>query len=92
MSKILVIGYFGYCTNQFDGQTVKTRNVYKLVKEQVKGEADYYDTENFQYRKSCIPKLFLKMIRCHILFYLLAQNNLKNNFSNNILFICRVSL
>ena len=30
--KILVIGYFGYKSNQLDGQTIKTRNVYKLIK------------------------------------------------------------
>ncbi|MCM1956746.1 glycosyltransferase family 4 protein [Bacteroides uniformis] len=77
MSKILVVGYFGYCTNQLDGQTVKTRDVYRLVREQVKGEVDYYDTEDFQYHKIGIPKLFWKMIRCNILFYLPAQNNLK---------------
>ena len=77
MSKILVVGYFGYCTNQLDGQTVKTRDVYRLVREQVKGKVDYYDTEDFQYHKIGIPELFCKMIRCSILFYLPAQNNLK---------------
>ena len=33
MSKVLVLGYFGYQTNQLDGQTVKTRDVYRLAKE-----------------------------------------------------------
>lgn len=35
MMKILVLGYFGYQTNQLDGQTVKTRDLYRLAKEQL---------------------------------------------------------
>lgn len=34
-TKVLVLGYFGYMTNQLDGQTVKTRDVYRLAKEQL---------------------------------------------------------
>lgn len=32
---ILIIGYFGYVTNQLDGQTIKTRNVFDLIKRNV---------------------------------------------------------
>jgi glycosyltransferase involved in cell wall biosynthesis len=80
MSKTLVVGYFGYCTNQLDGQTVKTRDVYRLVREQVEGEVDYYDTEDIKYRRLGIVKLLWKMICCRMLFYLPAQNNLKSFF------------
>ena len=47
-----MLGYFGYLTNQLDGQTVKTRDVYRLVKEQL-GECkvDYFDTQEFQNNK-----------------------------------------
>lgn len=76
-NKILVLGYFGYKTNQLDGQTVKTRDVYKLVKGQDNVIVDYYDTQDFQYHKLSIFKMFWKVICCRTLFYLPAQNNLK---------------
>jgi len=31
--KILVIGYFGYKNNQLDGQTIKTRSIYTILKQ-----------------------------------------------------------
>ena len=31
MNKFIVLGYFGYRTNQVDGQMVKTRDVCRLV-------------------------------------------------------------
>ena len=77
MKKILVLGYFGYNTNQLDGQTVKTRDLYRLVKEQAGGDVDYYDTEDFQFNKLSVFKMFWKVIRCHTLFYLPAHNNLR---------------
>lgn len=78
MKKILVLGYFGYLTNQLDGQTVKTRDVYRLVKEQL-GECkvDYFDTQEFQNNKMKIFPMFWKIMRCKTLFYLPAHNNLK---------------
>lgn len=78
MSKVLVLGYFGYLTNQLDGQTVKTRDVYRLVKEQL-GECkvDYFDTQEFQNNKMKIFTMFWKIMRCKTLFYLPAHNNLK---------------
>ena len=80
MKEVLVLGYFGYNTNQLDGQTVKTRDIYKLVESQTKGEVDYYDTEDFKYHKLSIFKMFWKVIRCRTLFYLPAHNNLKAIF------------
>lgn len=41
MKSILVIGYFGYNTGQLDGQTVKTRDVYRLTIEQTHDAVDY---------------------------------------------------
>lgn len=80
MRKILVLGYFGYNTNQLDGQTVKTRDIYRLVKEQYAGGVDYYDTENFKSNKFSILQMFWKLMRCKTLFYLPAHNNLKYIF------------
>ena len=80
MNKILVLGNFGYRSNHLDGQTVKTRDVYRLVTEQVKGKVDYYDTEDFRYKKLSIFKMFWKVIRSRTLVYLPAHNNLKYIF------------
>lgn len=80
MKGILVIGYFGYNTGQLDGQTVKTRDVYRLAIEQTHDAVDYYDTEDFKFNKMSIFKMFWKVIKCQILFYLPAHNNLKYVF------------
>lgn len=77
MNKVLVLGYFGYNTNQLDGQTVKTRGIYRLVKEQINADIDFYDTEDYKYRKLSVLKMFWKVIKCDRLVYLPAHNNLK---------------
>ena len=75
--KILVLGYFGYLTNQLDGQTVKTRDVYRLAKEQLNDcTVDYFDTQELKRNKFFIFKMFWKVMCCKTLFYLPAQNNL----------------
>lgn len=76
MKKILVLGYFGYNTNQLDGQTVKTRNVYQLVSE-FYNNVDSYDTEDFKVNKFSIFTMFRKIVACDMLVYLPAHNNLK---------------
>ena len=50
MNKILVLGYFGLQTNQLDGQTVKTRDLYRLVSQEF-DNVEYYDTEDFKINK-----------------------------------------
>lgn len=78
MKRILVLGYFGYLTNQLDGQTVKTRDVYRLAKEQSREySVDYFDTQDLKKNKLLIFRMFWKVIHCDTLFYLPAQNNLK---------------
>ena len=77
MKNTLILGYFGYKTNKLDGQTVKTRDIYRLTKEQLKkSEVDYFDTQCLQGNKLQVLKMFWKVIRCKTLFYLPAQNNL----------------
>lgn len=83
---VLVLGYFGYETNQLDGQTVKTRDVYRLAKEQIgESRVDYFDTQRFQWNKFSVFLMFWKAVHCKALFYLPAQNNLRFVFP--ILFI-----
>lgn len=78
MKKLLVLGYFGYNTNQLDGQTVKTRDVYRLTKEQIgDSKVDYFDTQDLQKNVFLVFKMFWKIICCSTLFYLPAHNNLK---------------
>lgn len=77
---ILVLGYFGYVTNQLDGQTVKTRDVYNLLKEKSEDEVTYFDTQTFKVSKLNILKMFWMIIKAHHVFYLPAHNNLKYIF------------
>lgn len=95
MSKVLVLGYFGYTTNQLDGQTVKTRDVYRLTVEQLLNQkVDFYDTQEFQTKKLSILKMFWKVARCETLFYLPAHNNLKwiFPFIYCLSVVCRVKI
>jgi len=88
---ILVLGYFGYITNRINGQTVKTRNVYELLK--AKNEelrpVIYFDTQQFQYNKLSLFKMAWQVINCKKLIYLPAHNNLKYIFPV-IYFLCKL--
>lgn len=75
-NKILVLGYFGYRTNQLDGQTIKTRDLYRLVNEKFEN-THFFDTQDFRYSKLSVFKMFWKIICCRKLVYLPAHNNLK---------------
>lgn len=80
-NKILVLGYFGYITNQLDGQTVKTRDIFRLLREQKGAEnVDFYDTQLFKFKRSSLFNMFYKVMRCKTLIYLPAHNNLKYIF------------
>lgn len=76
MNKILVLGYFGLQTNQLDGQTVKTRDLYRLVSQEF-DNVEYYDTEDFKINKLSIIKMFWKVMTCQTIVYLPAHNNLR---------------
>lgn len=77
--KVLVVGYFGEKSNKLDGQTIKTRSLYHLLKKS-KIDVDYFDTESVKYSKLSIFKLLYKILLCDDIFYLPAQNNLRNFF------------
>jgi len=80
--KVLVLGYFGYANHQLDGQTVKTRNVYDLLKtrEDEIGTISYFDTQQFQQSKLSVLKMFSAVLKCDKLIYLPAHSNLKYIF------------
>lgn len=75
----LVIGYFGYRTNQLDGQTIKTRNLYNLLQNKI-SNVEYFDTQDFQYGVKNIFFMLKKILKCKTLYYLPAHNNLKYIF------------
>ena len=80
---VFVLGYFGYETNQLDGQTVKTRNIYELLKnrkQEIDFDLSYFDTQIFQSNKVSVLKMFAKIWNSDILFYIAAHNNLKYFF------------
>lgn len=75
--KILVLGYFGINNNQLCGQTVKTRNIYDLIKKHEKeiGDVVYFDTQVFKQNRLYVFKMFWQILSCNKLIYLPAQNN-----------------
>jgi|SRR5690554_5358805 len=78
--KILILGYFGYENNQLDGQTVKTRNIFTLLKSKEDSffkTVSYFDTQTFQKSKINLLKAFTAISKVDLLFYLPAHNNLK---------------
>jgi len=81
-NNILVLGYFGYATNKLDGQTVKTRNVFELLKINCNNLAsiDYFDTHQFQKTNLYLFIMIWKILRCNKLVYMPADDNLKYLF------------
>lgn len=78
--KILVLGYFGFDTNQIDGQTIKTRDVYTVLQKNLKEGVDYFDTQSFKRSKFNMFNLLIKMIKSDVIFYLPAHSNLNYIF------------
>jgi glycosyltransferase involved in cell wall biosynthesis len=90
-NRILVLGYFGYVTNQLDGQTIKTRSIYNLLKNKDKyiGSIKIFDSQSFQQNKLYILKMFWLILLCDKLVYIPAQNNLTYLFPF-IYIICNI--
>jgi glycosyltransferase involved in cell wall biosynthesis len=77
---IFVLGYFGYDTNQLDGQTVKTREIHKLFEKNTGNKVRFFDTERLKKSRLNILLLLIQIMRIRVLVYLPAQNNLKHFF------------
>ena len=73
---ICVLGAFGYDTNQLDGQTVKTRNVYKLLQFNYDGKLYGVDTMHIRRSPLAAFKLFWYLARCKTLILTPCLNNL----------------
>lgn len=90
--KILVYGYFGYETNQLDGQTIKTRAIFELLEKnaaEINMVVDYFDTQTFKKNKFNLIKSWYLISKSDVLYYLPAHNNLKYLFPF-IFFICKL--
>ena len=77
---ILVFGYFGYITNQLDGQTVKTRAIYDLMRTKGTTEVSFADSQEFRHSFKSIIRFLKDLVLCDTLLWLPAQNNLKYLF------------
>lgn len=78
--KILVLGYFGNISNKLDGQTVKTRSIYELLRNKSSDEILFFDTEILKFNKFKFVNLIKQLCFCHRLVYLPAHGNLKYLF------------
>ncbi|MCR4965151.1 MAG: glycosyltransferase [Bacteroidales bacterium] len=76
MQRFLVLGAFGYDTNQLDGQTVKTRNVFRLLQENHAGRVDTFDTIHVRKNPFSLFKLLWYLLRCNTLIIIPCLNNL----------------
>lgn len=77
---ILVIGYFGYLTNQIDGQTIRTRSIYSLLQAKSESNVHFFDTQSFKESKVNLIKLIYLLLKSDIIFNVAAQGNLKYLF------------
>jgi glycosyltransferase involved in cell wall biosynthesis len=77
--KVLVFGNFGYNHNELCGQTVKTRNIYELLKSKEPShfsKVEYFDTDSLNENKFRLINGFHALTKTDILFYLPATKNL----------------
>lgn len=76
MKRVLVLGAFGYDTNQLDGQTVKTRNIYKILQKNYEGHLSYADTMHVRRNFFSAFRMLWELIRCNTLIIIPCLNNL----------------
>lgn len=77
--KILVIGYFGYKTNQLDGQTLRTRSVYNLLNGRCKVDTKIssFDTQSIYNSVFNVFTLCKEIINSNNIIFLMAINGKK---------------
>lgn len=80
--KILLLGYFGFKTNQKDGQTIKTRQCYTLIERRAGDGVSlrFFDTEILHFYPWKILGLLWKTVCADKVVYLPAHNNLRYFF------------
>lgn len=87
MKRILVLGYFGYLNNQIDGQTLKTRSIYDLLRLKSKNShVIFFDTQKFQKNRFYLLNLIGLLLTIDTLIYLPGRRNLK--YLSAVIFMC----
>ena len=76
MSKIVVLGAFGYDRKQLDGQTIKTRNIYNLLSERHNGKLKGFDTLLFRRKPWQVFALLWHLMTCKTLVLIPCRRNL----------------
>ncbi len=76
MNRILMIGTLGYWNNQLDGQTIKTRNIFRLLTQRYKGRTDACDTLRLKRNPLMGFKLLWQLMRCDTVVIVPCGNNL----------------
>jgi glycosyltransferase involved in cell wall biosynthesis len=78
---LLLIGNFGYLTNQLDGQTVKTRNIRKLIEKKYEGNCYFFDTSYVKRNPLLLFNMFFFAAKCNKVIVVPADGFLANLFS-----------
>ncbi|MEB8344825.1 glycosyltransferase family 4 protein [Flavobacteriaceae bacterium KMM 6898] len=76
---VLVFGNFASISTVLCGQTVKTRNIYNLLKSKESTHfksVNYFDTDSIQEKKTSLLKGLKEVMKADILYYLPAKNSL----------------
>ena len=76
-NSLFVIGYFGFSNNKIDGQTIKTRNLFDLLKMKQMTSISYFDSSFLKSNKFLIFNLIKGIISSTHIIYLPAHNNLR---------------
>lgn len=76
--KIFIIGDFGYATNSIGGQTIKTRNIHEVLKEEY--DVTFYDTGNIKGNKVSLLNLVFSALKYKNIFFIGGKKNLKYFF------------
>lgn len=68
MNRVLLLGAFGYLTDKLDGQTIKTRDIYRMLCENHKGKVDQFDTLKVKQTKNLflLFVLFGRLLRANV--------------------------
>lgn len=84
--KVILVGYFGYISNQIDGQTVRSRSILALFNEMPNVDVVFFDTEILQSSKFKVFNLMKLLFEADIILNISAQRNLKYLFPMIYLF------
>lgn len=72
--RVLVLGSFGYECKQLDGQTIKTRQVYRLLRENYLGCVDYFCTLSLRKKPYLFLVLFYKILASQTIITIYASS------------------